>query len=556
MKRSSPQRGQTLVLFVLSMLLLLLMVALTLSFTMKVRERIEVQTVADAAAYSNAVATARTFNTIAVSNRAEIAHMVANAGAASLLSWASLYRGELNAAKIGYGVWVPVYQAFAAAGCPCAWSNGFCARMCQCGIRGVTDLGRLITMLQREDMRVEAVFQAMDPMVGLQMRLHQLAAGALYASSLNDYMNLEDKVGNQGFANDILGDLVPGKNPRDAGWLAPSAGNVSRNELADNTACVGGGAVCDPLPLTVAHSVDAAMGSRGFTFVTSRTIEQYIAHEANLAFVIMPPDIVTLPFAAGTAHFGKPILQYGLFPPYAPAVSAEDEGVVAFIYNHIAHGGGPPCPVMVGGTVPTMALFAASGGVMPTPTHMWLGGTDPAPFARHMLAPCLGGPSSCPGIWPPFMDYNLTELWPNGADNNYGQPKNFAVIQRDRSNMPVAQQDPWNLAFRFRFKASNPNPNAGRFDNTSATMADGVTPLGIQTALSTGIAYYHRGRSASFSHWSEPPNLLNPYWRATLVPVDTDESGLQDAIDTLGSSSPSSAATIQELRRVGFRGFQ
>ncbi|AFE07655.1 putative pilus biogenesis operon protein [Corallococcus coralloides DSM 2259] len=556
MRRSFSQRGQTLVLFVLSMLLLLLMVALTLSFTMKVRERIEVQTVADAAAYSNAVATARTFNTIAVSNRAEIAHMVANAGAASLLSWASLYRGELNAAKIGYGAWLPVYQAFATAGCPCAWSNGFCARMCQCGVRGVTDLGRLITTLQREDLRVEAVFQALDPMVGLQMRLHQVAAGALYASSLEDYMSLEDKVGDQGFANDILGDLVAGKNPRDAGWLAPSAGNVSRNELADNTACVGGGAVCDPLPLTVAHSVDAAMGSRGFTFVTSRTIEQYIAHEANLAFVILPPDIVTLPFAAGTAHFGKPILQYGLFPPYAPAVSAEDEGVVAFIYNHIAHGGGPPCPVMVGGTVPTTALFAASGGVMPTPMHMWLGGTDPAPFARHMLAPCLGGVSSCPGIWPPFMDYNLTELWPGGADNNYGQPKNFAVIQRDRSNMPVAQQDPWNLAFRFRFKAANPNPNAGRFDNTSATMADGVTPLGIQTALSTGIAYYHRGRSASFSHWSEPPNLLNPYWRATLVPVDTDETGLQDAIDTLRPTSPSSAQTIEELRRVGFRGFQ
>lgn len=554
MKRSSPQRGQTLVLFVLSMLLLLLMVALTLSFTMKVRERIEVQTVADAAAYSNAVATARTFNTIAVSNRAEIAHMVANAGAASLLNWASLYRGELNAAKAGYAAWLPVYQAFALAGCPCAW-NAACARACRCGLRGAGDLGRLMGKLQAEDMRVEAVFQTYDPLVGLQMRLHQLAAGALYASSLKDFEDLQDKVNGQGFANDILGDLAPGRNPRDAGWLAPSAGNVSKNELGNNTLCLGDGAVCEPLPMTVAHSVDAAMGSRGFTFVTSRTIEQYIAHEANLAFVIMPPDIVTLPFAAGTAHFGKPILQYGLFPPYAPAITAEDQSEVAFIYNHIAHGGGPPCPVMVGGVVPTLALFAASGGVMPTPTHMWFGGTDPAPFARHMLVPCLGGPSSCPGIWPPFMDYNLTELWPNGEGNNFGQPKNFAVIQRDRSNMPAAQQDPWNLAFRFRFEANNPNPNAGKFDNRSATMADG-TPLGIQTALSTGIAYYHRGRSASFSHWSEPPNLLNPYWRATLVPVDTDDSGLDDAINALGASSPASAATIQELRRVGFKGFQ
>ncbi|NBD09860.1 pilus assembly protein TadG-related protein [Corallococcus silvisoli] len=555
MKRSPAQRGQTLVLFVLSMLLLVLMVVLTLSFTMKVRERIEVQTVADAAAYSNAVATARTFNTIAVINRSEIAHMVANAGAASLLSWASLYRGELNAAKFGYASWLPVYQAFATAGCPCAWSNGFCARMCQCGIRGVTDLGRLMSTLQREDMRVEAVFQSLDPMVGLQMRLHQLAAGALYASALADFKDLQGKVGDQGFANDILGDLTSGQNPRDAGWRAPSAGNVSRNELANNTMCAGSGAVCDPLPLTVAHSVDAAMGSRGFHFVTSRTIMDYAAHDANLAFVIMPPDIAAVVEGEGTGYFGKPVLQYPLFPPYAPAVTAEDASIVVYLYNHIAHGGGPPCPVAVGGSLPAYAQVAASGGIMPTPTHMWLGGADPAAMARHMLVPCLGGVSSCPGIWPPFMDYNLLELWPNGEGNNFGQPKNFAVIQRDRSNMPAAQQDPWNLAFRFRFENNNPDPNAGKFDNRSATMADG-TPLGIQTALSTGIAYYHRGRSLSFSHWSEPPNLLNPYWRATLVPVDTDNSGLADAANALGASSPASAQMIRELQRVGFRGFQ
>ncbi|RKH52733.1 pilus assembly protein TadG-related protein [Corallococcus llansteffanensis] len=555
MKRPSFQRGQTLVLFVLSMLLLVLMVALTLSFSMKVRERIEVQTVADATAYSNAVATARTFNTIAVINRTEIAHMVASAGAASLLSWVSLYRGELNAAKFGYGVWLPVYQAFAAAGCPCAWSNGFCARMCQCGLRGSADLGMLMSKLQMEDLRVEAVFQSLDPLVGLQMRLHQIASGALYASALEDYQSLEDKVGDQAFANDILGDITGHRSPRDAGWRVPSAGSVSRDELSDNTMCVGGGAMCNPLPLTVAHLVDAAMGSRGFHFVTSRTMMDYVAHDANLAWVITPPDIAAVVAGEGTTFFGKPGLQYPLFPPYAPAVTAEDISQVVYLYNHVAHGGGPPCPLAVGGSLPAFAQVAASGGFAPMPTHIWLGGADPSPFMNHMLAPCLGGVSSCPGVWPPFMDYNLTELWPNGEGNNFGQPKNFAIIQRDRSAMPAADQDPWNLAFRFRFEGSNPNPNAGRFDNRTATMADG-TPLGVQTALSTGIAYYHRGSSASFSHWSEPPNLLNPYWRATLVPVDTDNSGLDDAFQALGASSPSSAQMIRELQRVGFQGFQ
>ena len=77
-------RGQTMVLFVLSMLLLVLMVTLTLSFTMKVRERIEAQTVADATAYSNAVATARTFNNITAAQATFINGLLATGTPTSL----------------------------------------------------------------------------------------------------------------------------------------------------------------------------------------------------------------------------------------------------------------------------------------------------------------------------------------------------------------------------------------------------------------------------------------------------------------------------------------
>lgn len=87
---SSP-RGQNLVLFALSLLVLTLMVLMTLSFGARVKSRMELQTIADTAAYSNAVATARTLNSIAVLNRVTVAHTVSTIGTLSLISWSTLY---------------------------------------------------------------------------------------------------------------------------------------------------------------------------------------------------------------------------------------------------------------------------------------------------------------------------------------------------------------------------------------------------------------------------------------------------------------------------------
>src|SRR5687767_7528480 len=95
MSHSRPH-GQTLVLFCLTMLLVTLMVTLTLSFSMKVREKMEAQHVADLAAYSSAVATARTFNSVALMRRAQTAHLVAMSGVQSLISWTTVMRVALS----------------------------------------------------------------------------------------------------------------------------------------------------------------------------------------------------------------------------------------------------------------------------------------------------------------------------------------------------------------------------------------------------------------------------------------------------------------------------
>ena len=94
--RRQPPRGQTLALFALTMLLLTLMVTLTLSMGMRVREKIELQNVADAAAYSNAVATARTFNTMAVLNRTQWALLVAQTTTQAIDDYVIEYAGTLS----------------------------------------------------------------------------------------------------------------------------------------------------------------------------------------------------------------------------------------------------------------------------------------------------------------------------------------------------------------------------------------------------------------------------------------------------------------------------
>jgi len=72
-----------------------------------------------------------------------------------------------------------------------------------------------------------------------------------------------------------------------------------------------------------------------------------------------------------------------------------------------------------------------------------------------------------------------------------------------------------------------------------------------QTGLSAGIAYYHRK-----GHWKEPPNLLNPYWRATIVPLTVDAQGRGgDVADTLNDVGAGWAASAWNgLRGQGYEG--
>ncbi len=97
MTTRANSRGQTLVFTALFALLLTLAVFLTFSIGIRTREKIRMQTMADAAAYSNAVTEARAFNFYAWSNRAIVSHMVSVLSVAAHQSYVSWYEDNMAA---------------------------------------------------------------------------------------------------------------------------------------------------------------------------------------------------------------------------------------------------------------------------------------------------------------------------------------------------------------------------------------------------------------------------------------------------------------------------
>jgi hypothetical protein len=99
-------------------------------------------------------------------------------------------------------------------------------------------------------------------------------------------------------------------------------------------------------------------------------------------------------------------------------------------------------------------------------------------------------------------DANPVRARIDGAHGVWGQPLLPVMLTQKHRRA----DDPFNLTVGVRF-----TPGGAKFD------MKGTRPE-VAMAPATGIAYYHRR-----GHLGEPPNLLNPFWHATLVPPELDE---------------------------------
>jgi hypothetical protein len=167
---------------------------------------------------------------------------------------------------------------------------------------------------------------------------------------------------------------------------------------------------------------------------------------------------------------------------------------------------------------------------------------------NHALNATCDPPITPCGMWPGFFDINPAHVSPGDKfEHLYGQPKIVSVVQRDYG-VRGDKADPWNILSRFTIGQTSEE----QINNNGIRTAGGLD-ISVQTAIATGLAYYHRK-----DHWREPPNLFNPYWHATLVSSAIDEEGNPRTgtdLTVVSRNAGFAQNVITRLSQQGFHGW-
>jgi hypothetical protein len=569
MRRS--RTGQTLVLFALTLLLMTLMVLMTISFGVRIHERTEQQLVADAAAYSQAVVTARAFNASAALNRVLIAEMSAIAAGQALLSWAGYYHGTLNQARD-------------------VLKEQILETAAQCdAVLATARLG-----ITREDKRLIDIW---EPLGGGYHGVlgHDVKAANFIRQIYETALTIADH--QREVYGEMTARVAPASGPGIAEEIAERARqgspwriyrgelyaekqDVSRRELDQ---------AVEPLQRQPRHAVRAFMATRGVEqFISSREESRLAGGMSGAEYVqrrlqkvinrFGPSPLIVHVSNYGTAYYGDR-------GPMRTSGPAEYQGYDGQAINYSDWerwrdvGDDAQNPLFLGAwgqdvgrfyfewpnpppgcqlddpTEDSFGYLVTTGPSDNRDNHMWRRGdpmvgdyrelddprvSDP-PVVRHsfQVTPSPGNP---PGLWPVFVDYRESALDGAGAAANvYGQPKMMVPILRDYAVRGAG--DPWNLHFSFGFTAGAPGQEIDLRHRAAQ---------GRAVALGSALTYYHRGGG----HFREPPNFLNPFWRATLVASDVDEAypvrgkDAEDTLRALGENTQADA--LLRLRQKGF----
>lgn len=546
-------RGQALVMFSLTILLVAVMVCLTLGIGMKAREKVELQTLADAAAYSNAVVTARTFNSISLLNRVAVAHMVNMVATQSLVAYSSAYRVSLKALQVNLDR--RAQDDCAAPDPTCDW----CSRWNQLNTDALNEIAR-----------VDGGWSTFDDRTKNHLRLLASQVRTLHGHQVNMHDELMALLTGQALANAIAqrGD----QGNKWAGEIsAPAAADLvavrEAGRRVDDCDFTAGQVVCEEGP-SKESGIMAALGTRYYEFTTNQAnlvggIEERLETVLSLP---RPDNDVRLQQYEGCTRLTDAVDPDGA--PGAEGLSGHAEGRIrAQVFLNPLCGTRQTPPGRF-----TTFVFSSSETNFNDTHVFWWDGVGPVPpqtitepLNTHSFSGCydeFGNPEAC-GMYPGFMDLNPGHVDPaNRWVHLYGQPKNIAVVQRDygvrcaqAAGANCAEVDPWNLFFTARIRQSG---TSEVLDNRGLVTAppDNVD-ISLQTAVAAGLTYYHR-----MGHWREPPNFFNPYWRATLVSPGIDTQGhpilggtdIQAVVGATGATF--AVDVVNELAAQGFRGWQ
>ncbi len=562
-------RGQSLVLMGLNMLLMTILVCMTLSFGQKAKEKMELQMMADQAAYSTSIATARAFNQLAVMNRTIVAHNVVMLGVNASISFASLWFGLMSWLFWDYLIEIGHQLANCRLPfgpfCGCwGWIFVLFTRFIPVLMRGMSMMGMFPGLEQAAIQQANAAGTN-----ALMQWIFQVALHLQFYYTQLDGQQQARKVTNVPGVSEIT---APGG----------SADAVAKKEIGTPYIPFTGAVNLTNLLLSDRHAAAAAMGSRTHPWTAGRWGFNNMWTPSGSSLLlgrffrsISIGNDVRNYFNDGNSYFSDWIHGDWLMQTNTTFANADD-----YFYGMEQYSGpgcrGIPLPVLSftflrGNNASGEHLASGLGFAISWPNSAILVWAFPPWFQFdnfHMTTNlCL---LNCPSAWSNFVDYDqrllLGWFFGGGDADNWGQPKAPVTVQRDYSSRPAAA-DPWDLGFNLRWHGRTTRMSmrgAGNYASANdgiqldpTTSGCGATGCDIskQTALSTGITYYHRGGQ----HFKEPPNLFNPWWRAGLIHSDADKGAAQggDIPTTLNNSGAGWAVdSFNQLRAVGYRGWQ
>ncbi len=551
--RSIP-RGQALVLSALGMVLLVLMVCMTLSFGTKAKHKMEVQIVADQAAYSTSVATARTFNVLSMVNRVMVAHMTAMLGIQSAITFASSWYLMVQTFLRFYTVEIASQMSCCSLSC-----QGGCAR-------GEWVLLERWVPTHNELVRLLANFPLADFNASEQLRKTSAATASLYVGQRESIgMKLHSALDGQAMARRVMMRAV-GSDPS-SDWQVPTRGDkVTLREVGFEgsfgsrgfTGERGAISQDNLAPNFKDHAAAAAMASRGHPFTAGRSSSSTLNGVNGMLRRALQRINAENDWLAGS--FGYVHVGHGYFSTHyhgdsvATGISAryamsDDHGVGTM---RVRYPSSWSTLFWNRSAKPIRWDFRSTNTVMSAHQYGFHSGTATAGVVGDGNHARCG--ANCPSAWSNFADYNPRLVW--DRNDNFAQPKAPTTVYKDASR---SAPDPFNLAFKFRFTPTGKtfDMKHGRGPNGGALLVRngaGTADISRQMGYSTGITYYHRA-----NNWAEPPNLFNPFWRAGLTRADTDRaspSGGRDIENTMSASGApwASAAYCALYRYARYQG--
>lgn len=511
-RRGFRRRGQNLVLLALTMLALVLMVTMTVGLGLRIRQKRELQQLADASAYSNAVMTARTFNNMALLNRLQVSYWVAMAADQSLLSWTAYARAMGNGTAVAA-------NALASQNCV--------RRLPPRTRRQLADFrSDVAAYLDREYTGGRgALWRQMDFNAGKEALAIQGQIAALRFELAPGVVtpapdSRRDELFRQLRTQQLTRQILALSRQADVSLIENGAGrepNTAAQVSLREVDCDYGGSGDEPLNGTPPagtglclraswneNMLQAAMGSRGNRFLTGRTQVPGKARTELEALAARYGDL-GLAFAgkSGSAYWSTR-KSHGVGATNTEAWG-DDDGLV------IVSAGNCTQPQALEAHVRSTHLLDDQDEHAWNPPRSGVGEDRDAP-GSHTMGDCT---PLCPSVWVRTIGFQPS----TDVADAWGQPKVMVALQRDLA----ARQFPWELHFSFPFSATGP---AAGWDARGQRLQGGASRglnISQQAAFSTGIAYYHRR-----GHWDEFPNLLNPFWRATLAAHDVDATGPTD----------------------------